>query len=292
MAMLKRRPGDDTPPPVPTPAKKSTRKPPKKPRKTPHRQQNRDRGYKYDWLEVRTAFIEGIQEEGQEEKTFMNMVEIAERFNIPVQRVRERGADERWYEQRNEYQLRMAKARQTKRILELSGESVDFDSKSLNVAKLGMAMVTARMSEIARDVKDQQRRREDAINQQMQGLPVDPEDLETVIDAKELNTLAQSAVMWQQLGQKALGTDIQRMEIQQDIQQNIDVDVQVASISAELGRDDPERLAGFLQAAKRAGLLQQIEEAEELDSTEQGMLGIEGPSDGEIVDAELVDDDV
>lgn len=289
MAMLKRRPGDDTPPPVPTPAKKSTRKPPKKPRKTPHRQQNRDRGYKYDWLEVRTAFIEGIQEEGQEEKTFMNMVEIAERFNIPVQRVRERGADERWYEQRNEYQLRMAKARQTKRILELSGESVDFDSKSLNVAKLGMAMVTARMSEIARDVKDQQRRREDAINQQMQGLPVDPEDLETVIDAKELNTLAQSAVMWQQLGQKALGTDIQRMEIQQDIQQNIDVDVQVTSISAELGRDDPERLAGFLQAAKRAGLLQQIEEAEELDSTEQGMLGIEGPQT-DIVDAELVDD--
>lgn len=289
MAMLKRRPGDDTPPPVPTPAKKSTRKPPKKPRKTPHRQQNRDRGYKYDWLEVRTAFIEGIQEEGQEEKTFMNMVEIAERFNIPVQRVRERGADERWYEQRNEYQLRMAKARQTKRILELSGESVDFDSKSLNVAKLGMAMVTARMSEIARDVKDQQRRREDAINQQMQGLPVDPEDLETVIDAKELNTLAQSAVMWQQLGQKALGTDIQRMEIQQDIQQNIDVDVQVTSISAELGRDDPERLAGFLQAAKRAGLLEQITEAEELDATEQGMLGIEGPQT-DIVDAELVDD--
>ncbi len=291
MAMLKRRPGDDTPPPVPTPAKKSTRKPPKKPRKTPHRQQNRDRGYKYDWLEVRTAFIEGIQEEGQEEKTFMNMVEIAERFNIPVQRVRERGADERWYEQRNEYQLRMAKARQTKRILELSGESVDFDSKSLNVAKLGMAMVTARMSEIARDVKDQQRRREDAINQQMQGLPVDPEDLETVIDAKELNTLAQSAVMWQQLGQKALGTDIQRMEIQQDIQQNIDVDVQVTSISAELGRDDPERLAGFLQAAKRAGLLEQIAEAEELDDTEQGMLGIEGPQT-DIVDAELVDEDV
>lgn len=289
MAMLKRRPGDDTPPPVPTPAKKSTRKPPKKPRKTPHRQQNRDRGYKYDWLEVRTAFIEGIQEEGQEEKTFMNMVEIAERFNIPVQRVRERGADERWYEQRNEYQLRMAKARQTKRILELSGESVDFDSKSLNVAKLGMAMVTARMSEIARDVKDQQRRREDAINQQMQGLPVDPEDLETVIDAKELNTLAQSAVMWQQLGQKALGTDIQRMEIQQDIQQNIDVDVQVTSISAELGRDDPERLAGFLQAAKRAGLLEQITEVEELDDTEQGMLGIEGPQT-DIVDAELVDD--
>jgi hypothetical protein len=289
MAMLKRRPGDDTPPPVPTPAKKSTRKPPKKPRKTPHRQQNRDRGYKYDWLEVRTAFIEGIQEEGQEEKTFMNMVEIAERFNIPVQRVRERGADERWYEQRNEYQLRMAKARQTKRILELSGESVDFDSKSLNVAKLGMAMVTARMSEIARDVKDQQRRREDAINQQMQGLPVDPEDLETVIDAKELNTLAQSAVMWQQLGQKALGTDIQRMEIQQDIQQNIDVDVQVTSISAELGRDDPERLAGFLQAAKRAGLLEQITEAEELDATEQGMLGIEA-AETDIVEAELVDD--
>lgn len=290
MAMARRKPGDEAPPPTPTVPKRAVKKAAKP---TPKRRRKQsDRGYKYDWMEVRQAFIEGIQEEGSDERLFVNMKEIAERFNIPVQRVREKGAEERWYEQRDQYQLRMAKARQTKRILELSGESVDFDSKSLNLAKLGMAMVTARMSEIARDVKDQQRIREDALQQQAAGIPVDPEDLQTVIDARELNTLAQAAVQWQQLGQKALGTDIQRMEIQQEIQQNIDVDVSVTSISAELGRDDPERLAGFLQAAKRAGLLQQIEEAEELDSTEQGMLGIEGPSDGEIVDAELVEEEL
>ncbi len=188
--------------------------------------------------------------------------------------------------------MKMAKRRQAKRILELSEESLDFDSKSLGLAKLGMAMVTTRMSEIARDVKEQQIRREEAVKQQANGYPVDPEDMQTVIDARELDTLARAATGWQMLGQKALGTDVQRMEIQQDIQHNIDMDVEVTSISAELGRDDPERLAGFLQAAKRAGLLQIVEEAEQLDNTEAEMLGIEGSAEEEVLEAELIEEEV
>lgn len=258
--------------------------PPKRPRK-----RRKVNGYKYDWLAIRTAFIEGLKEEGKEEATFYNLKELAERMNVPVVRMREKSSEERWYEQREQYQLRAAKARQTKRILELSGESVDFDSKSLNLAKLGMAMVTARMSEIARDVKDQTRRREEAIQQQLAGNPVDPEDLQTVIDARELNTLALAATQWQQLGQKALGTDVQRMEIQQDIQHNIDVDVEVLSISAELGRDDPERLASFLQAAKRAGLLEEVLTEDPPPYALESAQG--GDQTEDITDAELIEED-
>ena len=282
-AMERRAPNGVTTTPKNT-AQKPVRQP-KKRYKNPKKTQT-VRGYKYDWYAVRTAFVEGIKEEGSEEATFYNLVDIAERFKIPLNRVREMSADERWFEQRSEYQIRHAKARQAKRILELSGESVDFDSKSLNLAKLGMAMVTARMSEIARDVKEQSTRREAALRQQMDGYPVDAEDLQTVIDARELSTLAAAATGWQSLGQKALGTDIQRMDIQQDIKHNIDVDVQVTSISAELGRDDPERLAGFLQAAKRAGLLDTIEDGpEELPALEQA------EPEEDIEEAELVDDE-
>lgn len=257
----------------------------------PRRRSKTSTGYKHDWYEIRTLFIEGVQEEGSDERTFLNLKELAERTGVSVQVIRERSADERWYDQREQYQLRMAKARQTKRILELSGESVDFDSKSLNVAKLGMAMVTTRMSEIAREVQEQQKRREEALRLAQNGYPIDPEDLRTVIDARELDTLSRAAIQWQTLGQKALGTDIQRMEIQQEIQANIEVDVEVTSISAELSRDDPERLAAFLQAAKRAGLLDTV--GTEQDPSEDH-LAIEATvatdeSEDEIVEAEIVE---
>lgn len=261
---------------APAEPKPRVKKPPKPPST---RTRN---GYKYDWFEVKSAFIEGVKDSSNpDERVFLNLKDLAERMEVPLQLMRVRSADERWFEQREQYQLRLSKSKQTKRILELSKESVDFDSKSLGLAKLGMAMVTARMSEIAREVQDSQRRREDALKMAQQGHLIDPNDLETVIDAKELDTLSRAANQWQILGQKALGTDIQRMEIQQDIQANIDVDIEVTSISAELGRDDPERLAQFLQAAKRAGLLEAVmEEQLEIES---------GDDDGEeIVEAEII----
>lgn len=241
-------------------------------------------GYKYDWFEVRTAFVEGLKDSNNpDERVFLNLRELSERMNVPVNRIRERSADERWFDLREQYQLKFARTRQAKRILELSKESVDFDSKSLTAAKLGIAMVTKRMSEIARDVADQDRRRDEAIKLSVAGFDIDPEDLRTMIDAREIDMLARAAVQWQQLGQKAMGTDIQRMEIQQDI--NLDVDVEVTSISAELGRDDPERLAAFLQAAKRAGLLDTVIEA----TASEDRLSIEQSSEDDVVEAEIVE---
>lgn len=247
------------------------------------------KGYKYDWYEIRRTFIEGIEQEGTEDRLFVNLVELSERLDVPLQRIRERAADERWYDQREQYQLRIAKARQTKRVLELAGESVDFDSKSLELAKLGIGMVTARMAEIAREVREAQVRREEALKLQASGFVVDPEDLQTVIDARELDTLSRAATQWQQLGHKAMGTDITRMEIQHDISANIDVDVEVTSISAELGRDDPERLAAFLQAAKRAGLLDTVMDTEEQDSLPLSIESSKDEEPSDIVDAEVVE---
>ncbi len=234
----------------------------------------KDKGYKYDWHDIRTKFIEGIPVEGSDEREFCNLVEYSKKINVPVQRLRQRCADERWYEQREQYQVKLAKRRQTKRILELSSQSVDFDASSLKVAKLGIGMVTARMSEIARDVQMQQAKREEALKLSQAGFDIDPADLETVIDAKEMEMLSRAANQWQTLGQRALGTDIQRHEITQEV--SMDIDVAVTSVSAELSRDDPERLAAFLQAAKRAGLLETvmndgrqpyaIEEAEVVDA--------------------------
>ena len=238
------------------PAKKVSRATPKTrgmPRK--HAPRENIKGYKYDWYTIKSSFVEGYQEEGREERIFLTLKDLAEKLNVPVQRLRERSADERWMEQREQYQLRLAKSRQTRRVLELTGESVEFDSTSLKLAKLGMTVVTARMSEIAREIQERQKEREEAIRLANKGFPIDPEHMRTVIDAKEISTLAAAATAWQILGQKSLGTDIQRLEVQQQIDIDIDVDVEVTTVSEELSRDDPERMAAFLHAAQRAGLL-------------------------------------
>lgn len=267
------------PTPVPLPARKG-RTPPNPRKKVPAK--HAGKGYKYDWFDLKTKFVEGYKSDGSDEREFVNLVELAERESIPVQRIRERAADERWYEQRESYQLRMVKARQAKRVLELAGESVDFDSKSLDLAKLGIGMVTARMAEIAREVQEAQRKREEALKLQAAGFDANPKDLKTVINARELDMLSKAALQFQEVGQKALGTDVQRVDIHHDINADIDVDVQVTSISAELSRDDPERLAAFLQAAKRAGLLDTM-------LSEQQAQDHPAIESGEVVDAEIVE---
>lgn len=268
-------------------AKKATR--PRKPRPNAKKQINPDsrKGYKHDWPEIKRMFVEGAVPEGidptSETREFPTLKQVAERNNVSYDTLRSRSSDERWYDQRQEYLLRIGKARQAKRIQEMGKESYDFDQNTLKVAKLGMGMVTARMSEIAREVQEAKVRRDEAIKLQQAGYPVDPHDLMTVIDARELGNLASAAVQWQLLGQKALGTDITRMEIQHDIQHDISVDVEVTTIAAELGRDDPDRLAAFLQAANRAGLLELVM------NQDKEQTAIDGDPDG-IVDAEIVEE--
>ncbi len=252
-------------------------------------------GYKYDWASIREQFIEGVEVEGQKEREFLNLVQLAERTTVPLQRIRERAAEERWYDQREQYQLKVAKQRQTRRVLELAGQSVEFDSRALETAKLGMHVVTTRMQEIAAEIEELTERRDEYIARMEAGEDIPELDMVSIssaIDARELEMLARAAIAWQQLGHKAMGTDVTRMEIQHDIQANIDVDVEVTSISAELSRDDPERLAAFLQAAKRAGLLD-TGMTDPVAGTETAEVTTEtlaiGGSNDDIIDAEIVD---
>lgn len=265
------------------------KKPPIKRRKNPPKKRDA-RGYKYDWEAVKAAFVEGFKDPNNpDERLFVNLKDLSERMDVPIQSIRERSADERWYDQRQVYQMKLVKTRQAKRIAELSKESVDFDAKSLNVAKLGIAVITARMSEIARDVQDQSRKREETLKLAAAGFIIDPKDLDTVVDARELDTISRAAIQFQQLGQKAMGTDIQKIDINHEIQGQIDIDVEVTSVAAELGRDDPERLAAFLQAAKRAGLLDTVIRAQDDDGNQ---LAIESSDEeDDVIEAEIVGGD-
>lgn len=238
-------------------------------------------GRKWNWTLVTQAFVDGVQEDGSDERLYLSLTEISERYNIPLQTIRARSSQYNWFAQREEAQRRLIRSMQNRRVLELGGQSVDFDGKTLRLAQRSIDILTHRIDEIAQDITDQQVRREAALATLAEGGEVNANDLRSVVPVRELEVMSRAVLQWQQVGQRAMGTDVQRLDVQQEIQ----VEADVVSVTTELGRDDPDRLAGFLQAAKRAGLLDQFTGQ---SAAPVGQIEAVPVADGEIIDGEIV----
>lgn len=206
---------------------------------------------KYDWLKIRDIFVEG-EIEG-DERNFLGLKEIAEKYEVPYQRVRERSSKERWPDRRAQYQLQLTKERQKKHAQMLAKNAVGFDEKSYKVADLGMTMVTARLAEIAQEVSQGQARRKNAIERQQRGESVERWELYSAVSYKEMEGLASAAAQFQTIGMRALGTDVNRHEISGP--DGGPIETQTISIVAELGRDDPDRMTHLLRGMIEANLI-------------------------------------
>lgn len=204
------------------------------------------RATKYDWESVRAAYVEGVGE--PDHTTWPTLKEVAEKFDIPYVRVREQSASGRWAEQKQVYITQIEAERQKERSKQLAKDAVQFDASALDVAKLGMSMVHARLKEIAEQVAFVDDLKEKIRNGEVKDVKV--EDVFTRIKSSELDYLGKSALSFQQLGQRALGTDT----VKADISVTGDIGHTI-SVTQELMRDDPDRLAGFLRAAERSGVL-------------------------------------
>jgi hypothetical protein len=231
---------------------------------------------KYDWEQARIIYIEGIAEKDDKkkkmglERSYPTLAEVGELLGIPAVQVRQRASKERWTDLRNQAQIQATMKRQAERSKALAGEVVDFDERALGVAKVGIGLITSRLAEIAKEVGPAQERRKAALELKAQGIKVEREDLYSAVNYRELDGLARAAQTFQDIGRKALGTDIERHEITGADGGPIE---QIVSVSDELLRDDAERLTAFLSAASRAGLLAAEDE------------------EGDVVEAEIVDED-
>lgn len=243
---------------------------------------------KYDWDRVRTLFIEGVPKDVAEpdgDRDWLNLKELSQRLNIPYPTLATRSSKERWPDKKLAYQTMITRERQQQRSKKLAGAATEFDDKALTVAQLGVQLVHARLGEIVVDVKDRQQLRQQALAARQQGLPIDPAHLRTAIHSTELERLGKSAQLFQEIGMKALGTDIERHQIDGSI--NVD---QTVSVNEELERDDAKRLAGFVAAAQRTNIF-----AEVMQELEEQATGEENTADGsedEVFDAEIVEDSV
>lgn len=230
---------------------------------------DKKRGAKHDWPTIRTAYIEGVQNPDGKGVSYLTLRQIAERFNVHPVKVRQTSSKERWPARRKAHQMEAAIAGRKERLAFMAEQATDFDDKSLSVAKMGMAMVTARLAEIAEELKHSKTRRENARIKMERGEPVERHELWSAINYKELEGLSKASQTFQEVGRKAIGNDVDKVEITGLDGGAIQID---HSIREELSRDDPDRLAQILMAAHRAGVTQAL-------------------ADSEVVEAEIVEDE-
>lgn len=253
--------------------------PPRK-KKEPAKPPAKKRGArpKYNYELAQRYFVEGMPTDPDDpdgDRDWPNLRVISERTDIPYERIREASAKDRWTDLKRASQQASAVERQKARMEKMGKQSIEFDERGLDIAKLGMQLIGVRMGEIAKLVGLNKELRKDAEERYARGESVERSELWSVVRADEMERLAKAAATLQDIGRKALGTDIERIEIDSTVTAEIAI-----SVSAELERDDPDRLAAFFAAADRAGLMDQLA-AIESHTTD---------TDDDVVDGELVEE--
>lgn len=250
---------------------------------------------KYDWLTIRREYVEGYQEEHG--ITYPTLQELATKYGVPHKTVRMRSAKERWRHLRAQHLRTIEAAKRAKRAIRLGEEAADFDTKSLNVAKLGIAMVTQRMAEIAKDVREREELKakfaEDLAAGRMPKFDIRKTAGGSVIDARELDTLARAGMQWFDLGKKAMGEATERTET------TISIDVEeTVNVTSTLMMDDAERMAAFLEAAIDSGVInadlpKELRASMDHETLEDEDLAgdAQDTDDTEVHDAEIVEDE-
>jgi hypothetical protein len=232
---------------------------------------------KYPWEQVREHYISA--------ESVITLKDLAEVYTIPYQTVRERAADERWTYLRSEHQVKNAIAVREARTVHLAKESVSFDDTSLRAAKLGQTLIAGRLGQIAALFQASGKNFDATLAKLRAGQPVDLGDLRSVINYKELGELAAALDRFQAVGRKAMGTDVEKIELSGPGGDAIQV-----SVHDEMQKPDLDRMAAAMEAMHRSGLSDIFSKQLGIDMTETAEVVEATDENGDAVDAELVED--
>jgi hypothetical protein len=190
----------------------------------------------YDWPKLRRAYVEGWKPEGAEADKesgthWPSLLEVAERFNVSPNRVREKSAADGWRDARAAWQAQVEQTRQKRRATQLAAKVDDLDAGALRGAELGVGVIASRLQDIAKAVQAAKLAGVEG------GYPL--------VDSREMKALAEALDLFHRIGLRAVGdVEVQRMEI---------TGANGAPLAVELRRDDPERLVGVLAVLEEAG---------------------------------------
>lgn len=244
---------------------------------------------KYPWERIKDHYITA--------ENIITLRDLAEVYNCPYETMRSKAADERWTYLRTEHVTKAALAKQAKRRNTLATEAVGFDDVSLRAAKLGQSLVVGRLAQVAELFQAQGVNWRNVIEKVKQGIPLEPHETRSSINYKELVELANALDRYQSVGRRALGTDVENLNITGGLNVHDTLQVEV-SIGDELNKPDLDRTSAVIEAMRRSGLEKLITgqlalpEGEGDDSddpdAENGSQG-DDEDDG-VVDAEIVEE--
>lgn len=168
------------------------------------------------WTDIKADYIEGVVTNGA--RRYPTYDDLAIKYGCHTQTLRKQGADERWLDARAVFARRVDNERSEARIAELASLGADLDLSALRIARNGLAVTAARLSELG----TQAQARTAALRSPEPGatLPAAP-------DSDEVGLLARAASAWYDLGQKALGQEApaRRVILSGDPDAPIEVDV-------------------------------------------------------------------
>lgn len=204
---------------------------------------------KHDWVTIREFFITNPDED-------LTLADVARLHGVQEHQVYKKSKEENWKWLRIQYWTQVLKEKRHRRAMKNADEADKFDDSAMAVAKTGMSMTQLRMGQIATYFQAKQPEFNYAIEKLRSGLPVARDEFFSAINYKELRELAQAALMFQELGHKALGTDVNPMDLGEMPEGALGGPTeQIVSIGDELTRNDPDRIAAMMEALEDAGLL-------------------------------------
>lgn len=198
---------------------------------------------KYDWNTARDIFMTS--------QPAINLKQLSLRTGIPYSYIRIRSSKERWMALRAQEQTNALKEKRKDFLRKMANEAISFDETSIDMAKLGQGIITARLVEISKLIAASGNNSDILVAKLQGGQPLNRNDLFSYVNYKELVSLAQAAQMFQQIGRTALGSEVTDGTLLNE--DNTDLET-VVSIGGELTKDDPARLASFVEALERAGI--------------------------------------
>jgi hypothetical protein len=180
------------------------------------------RAAKHDWVAIKGAYVEGILVDGVREPN-PTLEQIAERFGVHVSALKRECAKERWLDERNLFNERLARAQREHSTKILASKGAEFDALSMRVAeKLFLKM---------------ERRLDKAL----------VEDKPLELDPGEMSALATAAKSAQHVGRIVMGDSTDNARLYAELLQKPDLsqltDAEVAQLEQLLSKARPGGVA-------------------------------------------------
>jgi len=145
---------------------------------------------RYDWEEIKRIYIEGYSNNGQ--VVFLNLKELADTCKVKYGYLRLQAAKDKWSQKREVYRKKLEYSKKHEVSKLLANESLEFNSKTLELAKAGVLQIKAYF--LAHKLMMKKAKKEG------KNIPL--------LDPKVIDSLSKALVAFQKVGEVALGEQL------------------------------------------------------------------------------------